>query len=139
MKRYLAIFAVALSLGGCAGTLPSLVENALSLPVGVLTQSVNNPVTPQVLYQVENGLRATVAGLRIYERNCWASVPAGEPAACKRATRTLKGYARKLPPLLESAYTFVNQNDQVNAKIVYATIMETVGKFRNTAIAAGVQ
>lgn len=124
-----------LPLTGCAG----LAEKLFNLPTGVLTQSVGNPVTPYMIYEVENGLIPAVAGLNIYKRTCWASVPKGTPAACKDTTRKLQKYTRKLPPLINQAKTFVDSNDQVNAKLIYSEIIKTISDFRNVATAAGVR
>lgn len=135
MKRFLIAITLILPLTGCAG----LAEKLFNLPTGVLTQSVGNPVTSYMLYEVENGLIPAVAGLNVYKRTCWASVPKGTPAACKNTTRTLQKYTRKLPPLINQAKVFVDKNDQVNAKIIYGEIMKTVSDFRATATAAGVK
>ncbi len=138
MKKILLALVLILPLTGCA-SLPSVAESFLNLPTGVLTQSVQNPVTPYMLYEIENGLTPVVVGLNVYKRNCWKSVPAGTPAACKNTTRKLQAYTRKVPPLLEQAKTFVANNDQVNAKIVYNEIMKTISDFKSTAAKAGVQ
>ncbi len=142
MKKIIAVLTLSLSLAGCASGADiglKFVENTLSLPKGVLTSSVSNPVTPYMLYEIENGLIPVVAGLNIYKRNCWASVPKGTPAACKNTTRKLQAYTRRIVPLLNQAKDFVTKNDQVNARIAYGEIMKLVANFKNTATLAGVK
>lgn len=141
MKKIILVLTLSLSLSGCAALadfVPKLVETAFNLPTNILTSSIDNPVTPYMLYQIESGLTPAVVGLNVYRRTCWASVPKGTPASCKNTTRTLQKYTRRLPPLLTQAKAFVDSGDQVNAKVVYAEIMKTVTAFRSTANKAGI-
>lgn len=67
MKRFLHLFAVAavaLSLGGCAGT-PS--GDLLRLA----TKTVTNPVTPKNIQQVKLVFAATQDGVLLYQQECF--------------------------------------------------------------------
>lgn len=133
-KSILAV-PVLLLLGGCAGTLPSLAENALSLPSGVLTTNVRNPVTRNTLYRVENGLRVAVAGLQTYKNYCEGR-PVGDP--CDAIVARLQGYSKQARPLVRHLRVFVRKNDQVNAMVVFGTLKGIFEDFRATAAQAGI-
>lgn len=135
MKRYLAIFAVALSLGGCAGTAERLAEGALNLPAGVLTESIDNPITPQRSAQIQQSLRVVVAGLRTHKRLCERAVLA---ASCVDDVNRLQGYVRTARPLIYQLRDFVANNDQINARIVFNKLVAIITDLRRDAVNAGV-
>lgn len=135
MKKLILIVPVLLLLGGCAGTLPSLAEGALNLPSGVLTTSVQNPVTREHLYRLENGLVVAVTAVQTYKNYC-NTRPVGD--RCDAVVATMQTYVKRARPLLRSLRTFVRKNDQVNAKVVFTTIQNLIGEFRLYASANGV-
>lgn len=100
------------------------------------TVGVANPVTPQMLYDAENGMILAFAGLGAYKRSCIAGAI---PASCRATIQAIQGYTRQVPPLLTSARAFVKNNDQVNAQIAYNTILDLVNKAKAIATANGVQ
>lgn len=133
-KSILAV-PVLLLLGGCAGTLPSLAENVLSLPSGVLTQSIQNPVTRDTLYRVENGLRVAVVGLQTYKNYCNGR-PVGD--RCDVIVAQLQSYSKRARPLVRQLRTFVRKNDQVNAGVVFTTLRGIFAEFQTTAAREGI-
>lgn len=137
MRKLIRIFPIvlllggSLSLGGCA----SLAESALSLPSGVLTQSVQNPITRDHLYRIENGLIVGVSALNSYKRLCDDGTL---PASCIGVIQKLQAITRQARPVLRQLRRFVRQNDQVNAKVMFTTLQGLVAEFRGTATAAGI-
>lgn len=137
MQKRLIPLLLALSLlGGCAGNAGAqFVENALKLPEGVLTTSVQNPITKATLFRVENGMRVAVAGLNTYKTLCENETLAVD---CVDVVATLQGYSKKARPLVRQLRSFVRKNDQINAKVVFVQIRALIAEFRITATAAGI-
>lgn len=131
MKIALLVTSLSL-LSGCAG----MAENALNLPSGVLTSSINNPVTKDDLYRVENGLIILVTGLKTYKKLCSAGTI---DSRCVAVVTTLQGYSKKARPLIRALRTFVRKNDQVNAGVAFRTLQQLISDFRSTAAANGIQ
>ncbi len=130
MRRLILAIALAVSLGGCA-TIQTLISAA-----SIATASVTNPVTPERLYEVENGMIVAVAALNAYKKSCLAGAA---DVNCRANIRAIQAYTRRIPPLLAQARAFVRSGDQVNAVVVYNQILALVANFRSTAAAAGVQ
>lgn len=97
---------------------------------GLATASIQNPVTPTMLYDVENGMIVIFAGLNAYRRAC---VGGTIPASCKTVIRTIQVYTKQIPPLLVTLRAFVRKNDQVNAVVVYNTVRTLLDGLRTTA------
>lgn len=136
MKRFLILCTVALSLGGCAGTLPPLIESIFNLPKGVLTASVTNPVTPDMMYDVENTAVIAVSGLLAYKRACIAK---SIDQSCRDVIPRLQVYTRKIRVALPDLRKFFRANDQLNASIAYNEIRSLLDGFKSTATDAGVK
>lgn len=130
-KTALMLVALLVPLGGCA----SLAENALNLPSGVLTTSVQNPVSRDTLLRVESGLRVAVAGLQTYKNYCERQ-PVGD--RCDAIVARLQGYSRQSRPLVRQLRVFVRKNDQVNAQIVFTTLRGIFTEFRAVAAQEGI-
>jgi hypothetical protein len=126
------IVVLALPLGGCAGT----AESFLNLPTGVLTASVQNPVTKATLYKLENGLRVGVRALVTYRDLCDNGTL---EASCIAVVTKLQAYSRRARPLLKQLRVFVRKNDQVNASVVYEQVKALITEIRATTSAAGIQ
>lgn len=132
MKRMVPLVLVLSLLGGCAG----VAETALNLPTGVLTKSVQNPVTPAILYRLENGLVVGVSAMQAYKTQCENGTLA---SSCIQVVQTMQAYVKRARPLLRQLRTFVRKNDQVNAQVVFTTIRSLITEFRNVAATHGVQ
>lgn len=130
-KLILVIPLLFLPLGGCA----SLAEGALNLPTGILTESVQNPVTRNHLYRLENGLIVGVTALNSYKRLCNEGTL---PANCIPIIEKLQAIVKQARPVLRQLRIFVRKNDQVNAKIMFVTVQNLVAEFRATAQSAGI-
>jgi len=128
MKKLLAL-ALVLGLAGCA-------QLGQALQVGSLvTASYTNPVTPTMLYQVENGAIIIVAGLGAYKKACLQGVA---DVNCKANVRKIQVYTKQVRALLPSLRTFVKANDQINAVTVYNEIVSLIGQVKTTAASSGV-
>lgn len=122
MRKLILAIAFAFSVAGCA-----TVQN--------LTATVTNPVTPQMLYDVENGLVVVFAGLNTYRTSCIRKLI---PSSCRDVIATMQPYTRILPPMLVGVRGFVNNNDQVNAITAYNAIVGLVSNMKATAKANGI-
>jgi hypothetical protein len=120
-----------------------LLASALSLPLNncaqlqtafevasFTTASVANPVTPQMLNNLENAAIIVFAGLNAYRQSC---IQGAVPPECRTVIRQMQVYTRQIPPLLAQLRTFVRTNDQVNATIVYNSVANLVATLRTTA------
>jgi uncharacterized protein YceK len=124
MRRIIALLVVALALSGCAS-----LQRALDV-ANIATASISNPVTPTMLYDMENGAIIAVAALNAYRQTC---VQGTIPPSCKTVIRSIQVYTRQIPPLLAALRKFVRENDQVNAVIVYNAIGNLIAGLRATA------
>lgn len=125
------VFVLGGPLGGCA----SFAESAIGLPTGILTKSVQNPITIATLDRFENSLIVGAAALNTYKNYCNGR-PVGD--RCDAVVATMQGYSKKARPLLRQTRSFVRKNDQVNAKVVFEQIKGLVAAFRATAAAEGI-
>lgn len=123
MRKLLTVTLIAVSLSGCAG-------------LKLITSSAGNPVTPDVLYQVENTITVAFAGLNAYRRAC---VLNAVDLRCRENIRAIQPFTRKIPPLLTQLRTFVRVNDQVNAVVVYNELVQLVSNLKSLADAKGIQ
>lgn len=133
MKRlFLAlalVVAIPLSLGGCS-TLQNL-DTAFQLA----TKSVANPVTKDDLYKVESGVQIAFAALNAYKTSCAQGLV---DTNCRANVAAIQQYTRQLPPLLAQLRSFVKDNDQINATLVYNQVVALVANFKTAAKNVGV-
>ncbi len=123
------VISLALVLAGCAGK--SVLQGGSSL-----TASINNPVTPSMLYDAQNALVVAVSGALAYKRLC---IQKAVPSSCRAVIQRLQTYTRKAKVYLADARKFVKENDQINAIQAYNLFVAEAGKFRDEAAANGVQ
>ena len=128
MKRLFIICTLALSLGvsGCAN-LPKIIDLA--------TTGISNPVTPDMVYRVENGMIVAVSGLLAYKRACIAKKI---DQSCRGIIVKLQVYTRQAAPVIRDLRAFVRDNDQVNAIKAYNLVSGLLDQFKAAAIANGV-
>jgi hypothetical protein len=129
MKKVI-VLALVVALGGCAQL------QKVTIAVRIASVGVANPVTKQDLYNFENGMIIAFAGLNAYKRVCVAGTI---PASCKDTIRSIQVYTRQLPPLLAQARSFVKSGDQVNAKLVYNTLLDLYDRAKTIATANNVK
>lgn len=124
--RYLAILALGLSLSGCA---------QFGQAVNFATVGVANPVTKNMLYEAENGAIVVFAGLNAYKRTC---VQGAIPPSCRAIVQSIQSYTKQVSPLINTLRVYVKANDQVNAGVVYNTIIQLLTQAKSMASANGV-
>lgn len=129
MRRIIIVLGLALALSGCA-TAQKLFEAATTV-----TASVNNPVTPTMLYNVENGMIVAFAALNAYRSSCQQGLI---PPSCRAIIARIQAYTRRLPPMIAELRRFVRTNDQVNAIIAYNLVVTLIQDFRAEATASGI-
>jgi len=130
MKRIAIILALALSVSAC--TTPTL--ESIKTAVHFSTASVANPVTKTRLNQMESGLKVLFAGLNAWKRSCIQRLI---PDVCVQQIRTVQVYTLQLKPYLGELRSFVKNNDQVNAVVVFNQMTEIIGIVRAKAAEAG--
>ena len=129
MKRLLLALTLSLSLAGCATI--QAIQTAFELG----TASIANPVTKDRLNQVESAVTLVFAGLNAWKKSCVQELI---PPVCKEQIGEVQIYTRQLPPYLTQLRTFVKTNDQVNATVVFNSIVDLVGTVKARAAAGGV-
>lgn len=139
MKRFLILFAVALSLGGCAGT-----------PVGdalrVATSTYANPAGPVNIYQVREGYAAVLEVAVAYREYCYPTKPfksykalMDDPIAgpvCKsrrRIVTTIKVADERAFNAISRAEAFIRANPTINAVSVIREAWAAVQDFQSAA------
>jgi hypothetical protein len=129
MKKLLLVLVLSLSVAGCA-TLQKGIDTISTVVVGI-----NNPITNNELYALENSMIVAFAGLNAYKRSC---VAGAIPSSCRDVVRRLQTYTRRIPPALTTLRRFVRDNDQVNARIAYGTVTQLLADFKGEAARNGV-
>lgn len=136
MKRIIsAVMAcvIGLSVAGCD---PKTFFSNLPTLFQASTASIANPVTPTMLYDVENGMTIAFAGLGAYKRSC---VELLIVQSCRATIGRIQVYTRKIKPVLIQLRAFVRNNDQVNATVAYNAVMGLIAGFKAEAAASNVQ
>lgn len=134
MKKILIISAVALSLGGCAGTMEKL--QAIGSGISLVTKSITNPVTKNEEAQIELALDAIIDALRAYKKAC---VEGAADKNCKANVAQIQVYTRQIKPLVSQLRTFVDNNDQINASVVYNQLTALYTNVKSVALNLGVK
>ncbi len=129
MKRIILALTLSVALAGCATI--QAVETAFQLG----TASVANPVTRDRLNQMESAVTLVFAGLNAWKKSCQQALI---NADCKAQIGEVQVYTRQIPPYLTQLRTFVKTNDQVNATVVFNSLVSLVGTVKTQAAARGI-
>lgn len=129
MRRIFLAAALALSLGGCATI------QAITTGVSLATKSIANPVTKSEEAQVELALDTAVQALKVYKRACAAGTA---DKNCRANVGQIQAYTRQVPALVAQLRGFVDNNDQVNATVVYNQITALYANVKKAASDLGV-
>jgi hypothetical protein len=129
MKKLLLMLVLALPLGACATVQTDW--QALTL----VTKSIANPVTKTQEAQVELALDTAVQGLLAYRRACIAGTA---DTHCRANIAQIQAYTRQVPVLVAQLRTFVDNNDQVNASVIYNQLVALYNNVKASAAQLGV-
>ena len=132
MRRFqLAVAAVlvALSLGGCAQL------SVLTQGISLATKTISNPVTKEDEAKVELAVDTALQVLLVYKRACIAGTA---DKNCKSNVAMLQPYTRAAVPLLGQLRQFVDNNDQINASVVYNQLTALYTNLKAAAQSVGV-
>jgi hypothetical protein len=135
MKRLSIVFALALSLGGCAGT-----------PVGdairVATSTIANPVKEVNIVQVKTGYAAVLEIAASYRDYCWSKPfaalmadPIAKPV-CEHRRSIMRAVDKADDHAFDAitrAETFIRNNPTINAVSVVREAWAAVQDFQNAA------
>jgi len=128
MRKIIIAITLSLSLAGCAEL------QAISGGISLATKSITNPVTKDEEAQVELAIDAAVAVLRGYKRAC---IQGTADKMCRANIKAIQGYTRQMPPLIAQLRGFVDNNDQLNAVVVYNQLVGLYTNFKNAAGSLG--
>lgn len=129
MRKIALALVLALGLAGCAQLQTAFEAGKL------VTASYTNPVTKNMLYNVENAMIVAFAGLNAYKQSCAAGAV---DVHCHDNVAKIQAYTRQIPPLITRLRAFVKTNDQVNAIVVYNQVVGLINDMKAAAIGAGV-
>ncbi len=129
MKRILIVTALALSLAGCAEM------QAISNGVSLATASISNPVTKTKEGEIELALNSAVQVLMTYKRACIAGTA---DKNCRDNIAQIQAYTRQIKPMVIQLRGFVDNNDQVNAVVVYNQLSQLYVNMKAAASSLGV-
>lgn len=131
MNRLVVILALTLALGGCASPGFQALINGISLT----TKSIANPVTKAEETQMEIVIDGAVNLLRTYKADCIKGIA---DKNCRANVTQIQVYTAKMSPLLAQLRGFVDNNDQINASVVYNQLVGLYTNAKSFASAAGV-
>lgn len=129
MRKFIAVGLVALSLGGCAQL------SAVSQGISLATKTITNPVTKEDEAKVELAMDTALQVLLVYKRACVAGTA---DVHCKTNIAMLQPYTRAAVPLLHQLRGFVDNNDQINASVVYNQLTSLYVNLKAAAQSVGV-
>jgi hypothetical protein len=130
------LISVGLTAGACgSGSFLGSVGTALS-GVSLATKTIDNPVTPADLYQIESSVSIGFTALNTYRTQC---IKGTVDKNCVSNIEAIQVYTRQMKPYLVSLRSFVRNNDQVNAITVFNQLVSMYGNAKNTAAAFGVR
>jgi hypothetical protein len=129
MRKIIIAVTLSLSLAGCADL--QMITDGIS----IATKSVANPVTPADEAQVEVALGAAIDLLKAYKRAC---VEGTADVNCKANVRQIQAYTIQVKPLVGQLRTFVDNNDQINAAVVYNQLKALYVNVKATASQLGI-
>ena len=130
MKRLVLVSALGLALiaGGC-----STLQN-IGSGISLVTASVTNPVTPAREAEIEAAIDTAITALNGYRNAC---IQGTADKSCRVNIAAIQKYTRQMPPLISQLRSFVDNNDQINANVVYNQLLALYSNFKTTAANLG--
>ena len=129
MRKVILALTLSLSLAGCA------TFDAVTQGISLATKSIANPVTKTEEAQIELALDTAVKLLKVYKQAC---VQGSADVHCRDNIAQIQAYTRQIPPLVAQLRTFVDNNDQINASVVYNQLTALYTNIKASALSLGV-
>jgi hypothetical protein len=129
VKRIILAAALALSLAGCAEL------KAIQTGISISQASIANPVTKTQEGEIELAFHSAITVLNTYKRACIAGTA---DVHCRNNIQQVQAYTRQIKPLIVQLRGFVDNNDQVNAVVVFNQLTTLYTNFKAAATALGV-
>lgn len=129
MRKILLALTLSVSVAGCAQM------QAITSGLSLATKSIVNPVTPADEAAVEIALGGAVALLKTYKKAC---VDGTADKNCKANIQQVQAYTTKIEPLITQLRKFVDENDQVDAAVVYNQLKDLYNTVQSTASQLGI-
>src|SRR5882672_1910754 len=109
MKKLFSLILI-LPLAGC------ITLGEISTGISLATKTISNPVTKAEEAQIELAGDTIIQALLVYKQACIAGTA---DKNCKSNVAQIQAYTRQVRPLIAQLRTFVDNNDQINASVVY--------------------
>jgi len=129
MKKIIAL-ALTLSLGACAQL------QAVGTGISLATKSISNPVTKTEEAQIELAIDSAIEALKTYKKAC---VAGSADVNCRANIAQIQVYTRQIKPLVAQLRNFVDNNDQINATVVYNQLTSLYANVKTIATNLGVK
>jgi hypothetical protein len=134
--KIVAALCAVLALGGCtnfkiAGLDLSTIEQGISLA----SKSAANPITKDDLAKAELAADTVVKALRLYKQAC---AQGSVDTNCRSNVAAIQAYTRQIPPYRDQLRSFVKNNDQINAHVVFNQLTALIANVKTTATTLGV-
>ena len=129
MRRIILALTLSLSLAGCA------TFDAVTQGISLATKSIANPVTKTEEAQIELALDTAVKLLTAYKQACFQG---SADVHCRNNIAQIQAYTRQIPPMVSQLRTFVDNNDQINASVVYNQLTALYTNIKASALSLGV-
>lgn len=131
IKPLLVVFTLAasLALGGCQTG--GLLERITGVPAAVFTTTINNPIGPRELADVERGYQAALGIANVYVELCRSRQIAR--VSCRPVVERIQSYVSVAHRSLIQLRKFVRNNDTINAASALAAVRQAISDFRSSA------
>ncbi len=129
MNRIIIAVTLSLALAGCADL------QAITGGISLVTKSIANPVTRDDDAKVELALDTAIKLLNVYKTAC---VQGSADIHCKANIAQIQAYTRQVKPLVAQLRTFVDNNDQINATVIYNQLTALYANVKSVAANLGV-
>lgn len=129
MRTIILVIALALGVAGCAEL--RVAGQAISL----VNKTATNPVTRDDLAKMEVAADGVAKVLIAYKRACAQGTV---DVHCRSNVAAIQQYTRQVPPYIMQLRSFVKQNDQINAAVVYHQLITLFTNMKATAESFGI-
>ncbi len=129
MRKLALVLLLSLSVAGCAQL------QAVSQGISLATKTITNPVTKEEEAKIELAMDTALQLLLTYRRACIAG---NADKDCRANIKSLQPYTKAAVPLLAQLRSFVDNNDQINASVVYNQLTALYVNLKAAAQAVGV-